>query len=202
MNLPLTGRLAGMMALALALTGCVDETISISVKSEAEARGALTRTVAASAYSGMKSGPEAALGSSFCNSQYGGVLVENANGSATCTITNEGKFADLQFDGSEVIHFDSAGAGLVRVSFPMNVVSKRSAMPMAEEDEAGPQFRARIAPQLAGHYLTLHVDGGMVLDTNMTPAMDGLSAEERISMIDMLSGTKFPDAFYAIVQVK
>jgi hypothetical protein len=124
MKFEMIGRLAGVVALTLGLAGCIDVTMDVKVKNPAEAEATMTQTIGAQFYpmikaSAAKAGDAAGGDASFCGKKDGGTLVENADGSATCTITRAGKFADLAFEqGKEQIKFTAAGPGLVRVAFP------------------------------------------------------------------------------------
>ena len=129
MNVQIIGRLAGALALTIGLAGCIDVTMDVKVKSETEAQGTMIQTISAQFYPMIKASAKSDSGSStsddFCKKDDNGVLVENADGSATCTVTKEGKFADLGFDdGKEQVNFTSAGPGLVKVSFPTAEFSK------------------------------------------------------------------------------
>jgi hypothetical protein len=151
---------------------------------------------------------------SFCKQEDGGTLVENADGSATCTIVKQGKFADLGFDdGKEKVNFTSAGPGLVKVSFPtaefsegLNKATAGAGTPGAADDAktkaAMEQMKVAMTTYFAGHFLTIRIDGGEITDTNLTLAADKQSAETKIPFTDIISGTtKLPAELYAVVKV-
>ena len=100
------GRLGGILALTLALAGCVDVTMDVKVRNAAEAQVTMTQVISAQFYPMIKASKSSEAGASsddFCKNEDGGTLVENADGSATCTITKSGKFADLGFDDARFV---------------------------------------------------------------------------------------------------
>lgn len=217
MKLGLIGRAAGALALSLSLAGCIDVTMDVKVKSETEAQGTMTQVVSAQFYPMIKasaSSDASKSASSFCQKEDGGTLVENADGSATCTITKEGKFADLGFDnGKEQVKFTSAGPGLVRVAFPTDEFQKgldaaansgdaASTTDDAQTKAAEAQMKAAMGAYFAGHFLTIRISGGEITESNMTIAADKQSAEDKIPFTDILAGTaKLPPELYAVVKV-
>lgn len=210
------GRLAGALALTVSLAGCIDATVDVTVQSETEAQAVMTQTIGAQFYPMIKAGASAETGEdadSFCGKADGGTLVENADGSATCTITKQGKFADLAFDGNKALTFTAAGPGLVRVAFPTGEFAKgldaatraggAAAGADADAKAAQEQMKAMMTAYFAGHFLTVKVGGGEITDSNMTVAPDRRSAEEKIAFTDILAGTaKLPPELYAVVKVK
>ncbi|HVX81879.1 MAG TPA: hypothetical protein VHB23_10905 [Devosiaceae bacterium] len=220
MTLKMIGRLAGAVALTMALAGCIDMTMDVKVKNESEAQGVMSTTVGAQFYpmikANMKSdaGSDASKSDDFCSKDEGGVLVENADGSATCTVTKEGKFADLVFDkGDEQIKFTSPGPGLVRVSFPTDEFQKgldaattggdeSASSEDADAKAATEQMKTAMIAYFAGHFLTIRIEGAEVTESNMTISDDKKSAEQKIPFTDIMSGTaKLPDELYAVVKV-
>lgn len=218
MRLGMIGRAAGALVLGLSLAGCIDVTMDVKVKSETEAQGTMTQVVSAQFYPMIKAsatGDAAKSADSFCRKEDGGTLVENADGSATCTVTKEGKFADLGFDnGKEQVKFTSAGPGLVRVAFPTDEFQKgldaaansgsdaTASADDAQAKAAAEQMKTAMAAYFAGHFLTIRIDGGEITDSNMTIAPDKQSAEDKIAFTDILAGTaKLPPELYAVVKV-
>jgi len=221
MKLQMIGRLAGAMALTMALAGCIDVTMDVNVKSETDAQAVMATTIGAQFYPMLKASKTADSSTSkdddFCKKDDGGVLVENADGSATCTVTKDGKFADLAFDsGKEQVKFASAGPGLVRVSFPTeefqkgldaatNKGSGDASAASADDAQAkatAEQMKAAMGAYFAGHFLTIKIEGGEITESNMTIADDKKSAENKIAFTDILAGTaKLPPELYAIVKV-
>jgi hypothetical protein len=52
-----------------------------------------------------------------------------------------------------------------------------------------------------GHALTFRVRGNDIVETNMTEASDGKSAETVVPFIDIINGTaNLPDELYAVVK--
>lgn len=208
------GRIAGAVALAVALAGCVDVTMDVKVKNEAEAEGTMTQTISAQFYPMLKASKASDESSGdFCSREDGGTLVENADGSATCTIAKAGKFADLGFDDDkEKLSFTSAGPGLVRVAFPTDefqqgIDAAASAGQAADDEDAQSkaaeaQMKTAMTAYFAGHFLTLKIEGGEITESNMTIAPDKRSAEEKIPFTDIIGGTaKLPKELYAVVKV-
>lgn len=220
MSCKMVGRLAGVLALTIGLAGCIDVTMDVKVKNEAEAKGTMTTLVSAQFYPMIKatktegsSDVEKTAGD-FCSAKENGKLVENADGSATCTITKEGKFADLAFDnGKQQIKFTSAGPGLVRVAFPTSEFSNGlnaaasdgstdASSDEAQTKAAADQMKQAMTTYFAGHFLTLRIEGGEITDSNMTIAADKQSAEDKIAFTDIIGGTaKLPPEVYAVVKV-
>jgi len=218
MTLQIIGRLAGTLALTVALAGCIDVTMDVKVKNATDATGTMTQTIAAQFYPMIKANASSdSSGNGFCAAKDKGTLVENSDGSATCTIVKDGKFADLAFDdGKESVTFTSPGPGLVRVAWPTKELSSgldaaasgsaaggaSGAASDAEAKKAADQMKAAMGAYFAGHFLTLSVSGGEITDTNMTLAADKQSASDKIPFTDLLNGTaKFPDELYAVVKV-
>ena len=204
MRLQTIGRLAGVLALTIGLAGCIDVTMDVKVKSETEAQGTMVQTIAAQFYPMIKaSATSDSKTDGFCTGKDGGKLVENSDGSGTCTITKDGKFADLAFDdGKETVKFTSAGPGLVRVAFPTAEFSSGLNAAGGADDNASDaeakknaeQMKAAMGAYFAGHFLTIKIEGGEITDTNMTLSADKLSAEDKIAFTDLLNGTaKLPD---------
>lgn len=221
MTLQIIGRLAGALALTVTLAGCIDVTMDVKVKNATEATGTMTQTIAAQFYPMIKASSKSTDASSsdgFCTAKEGGKLTENADGSATCTIVKDGKFADLSFDnGKESVTFTSPGPGLVRVAWPTKELSSgindaaagggatgdaSGAASDADAKKAADQMKAAMGAYFAGHFLTLSVGGGEITDSNMTVAADKQSASEKIPFTDLLNGTvKLPDELFAVVKV-
>ena len=213
MRLQTIGRLAGILALTMALAGCIDVTMDVKVKSETEAQGTMVQTIAAQFYPMIKaSATSDSKTDGFCVGKDGGTLVENSDGSGTCTITKDGKFADLSFDnGKETVKFTSAGPGLVRVAFPTAEFSSGLNAAGAGGDENSSdaeakknaeQMKAAMGAYFAGHFLTIKIEGGQITDTNMTLSADKQSAENKIAFTDLLNGTaRLPAELYAVVKV-
>jgi hypothetical protein len=220
MTVHLLGRLAGILLLTATLAGCIDITMDVQVQNDKTAKGVMTQVMSAQVYPMLKASKTADKSSTsdFCSE---GQLTENADGSASCVISKEGPFADLSFDqGKENVKFTSPGPGLVRVAFPTAEMTKgltgamsgmgaaaaggdpaKPADPEAAKQEE--QMKQMMAAYFDGHFLTLKVSGGEITDTNMTPAADKQSAEQKIPFTDLINGTtKLPEELFAVVRVK
>jgi hypothetical protein len=217
MTLHIIGRLAGVLALTVGLAGCIDVSMDIKVKSPTEAQATMTQTIGAQFYPMLKaSAKDKDSGDdSFCAGNDKGTLTENADGSATCVIVKEGKFADLGMDeNDEKLMFTSPGPGLVRVAFPTKDLSSgitdaakgedaASAGQDADSKAAEEQMKQMMVAYFAGHFLTLKVSGGEITDSNMTIAPDKQSAEDKIAFDELINGTaKLPEELYAVVKVQ
>jgi hypothetical protein len=202
MTLHVLGRLAGAAALTLALAGCIDVSMDVEVTSETTAKGTMTQVMSAQVYPMIKASAEEGGDTStegFCDK---GELTENADGSATCVITEEGAFADLTFDqkeGEESVTFTSVGPGLVRIAF--NTKDMAGDVTEGGGEDMDAEAKAMMEAYFVGHFLTLSVKGGEITDTNMTLAEDKMSAETKIEFVALLNGeADLPDELYAIVR--
>ncbi len=195
-------RLAGMLVLAGALAGCIDAKVDVAVTSMTTAKAVMTQVMAPEFYTMVKTnaaqaGTDAPAEDEFCAK---GELTENADGSATCVLTEEGPFAGLTMGNAQkTITFTPAGPGLVRVALP--TVDMKSEIGVDEGmDEETKQM---IEAFFKGHGITLHFSGLEVTDTNMTLAPDRKSAEQMIPFLDLINGTaNLPDELYAVVRVQ
>src|SRR5690606_34652956 len=119
-----------------------------------------------------------AISSNFCDE---GTLVETGDGGATCTFSKEGAFADLSLsdDSDEPSAvFTNPSPGLVRVAFPTAGLRDE----LGAEEATDPETQQMMQAFFTGHTLTFRVGGGTVVDTNMTPAEDGRSAETVVKL--------------------
>lgn len=203
MKLPLIGRFAGVALIALGLSGCIDMSVDVEVLTPTTARGTMTQTMSAEVYPMIKANKpaegEESGDDAFCAE---GTLTENADGSATCVMVEEGPFADITFDsepGEEGVRFSSAGPGLVRVAF--DTADMEGDLSASGGEQMDEETRKMMEAYFQGHFITLKVSGGQITETNMTKAGDGLSAETKISFVDLLNGkADLPDELYAIVK--
>jgi len=210
------GRIAGIVALTAALAGCMDVTGEIEVTSETTGKATSIITMGAEFYPMIKQMQEAAKAGgddasmksedNFCKEE-GDVLVENADGSATCTSVKEGALADImtgQGPNSDA-KVTVVSPGVVRVAFSTEEMSSQLASgPGGAEGAAGSaedeQTKAMLAAYFKGHNATLRIKGKKVIDTNMTLGDDGTSAEVVIPFTDLLNGTTdLPKELYAVV---
>ena len=193
-------RTALAAGLALGLAGCIDAKVDIEVLSETDARATLTQDMGADFYSMVKMSAEEAdeADDAFCAE---GTLSENADGSATCVIVEEGPFAELNLgeDGEEPgVTFTRAGPGLVRVALDTSDM----AADIGAEEEMDEETRQMMQAFFLGHAITVRIGGGIVTETNMDKAEDG-AAETVIPFLDIINGTvDLPDELYAVVRVR
>lgn len=197
MHLNLFGKLAGGVILALGLSGCVDVDVDVALTSASTARATMTQTMGAEIYAMAKtSADEAGNGEpGFCDE---GDLVENADGSATCSIVEEGPFADLDLGQDEGgMRFAEAGPGLVRMALPTADMTAE----MGIEDDMDAETRQMVTAFFEGHDITISFSGAEVVETNMSRAADGRSASQVIPMLDLINGTlDLPEELYAVVR--
>jgi hypothetical protein len=200
MSLNLFGRVAGILALTVGLAGCMDVTMEIDVQSETNGKATTTSVMGADIYAMMKSGAagESSDSEGFCKEK-GATLTENADGSATCVLVVEGAFADL--NGAEAkddgAKFEVVSPGVVKVSFTTE--DMKGELGTEGQDE---ETKAMMQQFFEGHAITIRIKGKEVIDTNMTKAGDGKSAEIVIPFLDLINGTvELPPELYATVKV-
>lgn len=197
MGLNIIGKLAATLALGASLAGCIDADVDVAITSQTTARATMTQTMGADFYAMVKMSAESGETGSdeFCAE---GDLTENADGSATCVITEEGPFADLSMgEGEEAMVFAPAGPGLVRVTLPTAKMTSE----MGVEEEMDADTRQMIEAFFAGHAITIRVSGAEVVETNMSLAADKRSAEQVLPFLDLINGTAdLPDELFAVVR--
>jgi hypothetical protein len=199
MRLTTIGKSAAMLLLGAGLAGCIDATVDVEVTSETTARATLTQVMAADFYAMVKmsaDGGETAPEDEFCAE---GQLTEEADGSATCVVVEEGPFADLAIgEGQDAIAFTAAGPGLVRVSLP---TEEMKAEVGAEDEELDAETRQMVEAFFAGHTILVRFSGAEVIETNMTLSADGRSAEQAIDFLELIDGTAdLPDELFAVIR--
>ena len=197
MSLKILGRLAGVLALTIGLAGCIDVTMDIEIQSETTGKSTTTSVMGADFYAMAKSGDQSG-DDGFCKEK-GATLTENADGSATCVLIVEGAFADL--NGAEAkddgAKFEVVSPGVVKVSFTTE--DMKGELGTEGQDE---ETKAMMQQFFEGHSITIRIKGKEVLDTNMTKAGDGKSAEIVIPFLDLINGTvELPPELYATVKV-
>lgn len=198
MNLKILGRLAGVLALTASLAGCIDMTAELEVKSETAGKATTTMTMGKEFYPMIKQmaeAPDAKADEAFCKDE-GDVLVENADGSATCTSVKEGDLTALSSPDSptEDATYTVVSPGVVRVAFK---TEKMSGEVTKDQDE---QTKAMMQQYFAGHTATIRIKGKKITDTNMTLSADGTSSEIVIPFTELFDGTaKLPAELYAVV---
>jgi hypothetical protein len=198
MNFKLFSRVGGIVLLAAGLAGCIDVTMDLEILSDTTARATTTSTMGADFYAMAKAGMAADSDGSdgFCQEE-GSVLTENADGSATCVLVEEGPFADLEVaEGEDAATFEVVSPGVVRVSFSTEDI--KGEIGAAQQDEETKQMMQAF---FEGHAITMRISGRQVVDTNMTIANGGKSAEMVIPFLDLINGTlELPEELYATVR--
>lgn len=196
MNFSILGRIAGTVLLAGGLAGCIDVAMDIEVLSETTGRATTTSTMGAEFYAMAKSGM-ASEGATegFCQEE-GATLTENADGSATCVLTVEGSFAELDLgEGEDGAKFEVVRPGVVRVSFSTAELKGELGTDMQDEET-----KEMMKAFFEGNAITIRVLGKKVTDTNMDLAQDGKSAETVIPFLALIEGTlELPEELYAVV---
>ncbi len=197
MSVKLLGKLAATALLAAGLVGCIDVNIEVAITSPTTAKATMIQVMSADVYAMVKMGAEGEEPGedSFCAE---GDLVENADGSATCTIVEEGNFADLDLGQDEGgMSFTEAGPGLVRVALPTADMKAE----LGAEDDMDEETRQMVEAFFAGRTMTIAVSGAEVVETNMTLSGDRTRAEQVIPMLDLINGaTALPDELFAVVR--
>lgn len=197
MPINMFGKLAGIAALALGLAACVDVNIDVALTSTTTARATMTQTMSADLYGMVKMQAEGAESEEpgFCDE---GTLTENTDGSATCSIIEEGPFADLDLGQNEGgMSFADAGPGLVRIALPTAEMTSE----LGVDEQMDEETRQMVLAFFEGHNITVSFSGAEVVDTNMTRAADGKSASQAIPMTGLINGTlDIPAELYAVVR--
>ncbi len=197
MHFNLFGKLAGVAALALGLSACVDVDIDVALTSATTARATMTQTMSADLYAMVKMSEESGESqeAGFCDE---GTLTENADGTATCSIVEEGPFADLDLGQDEGgMTFTEAGPGLVRIALPTADMTSE----LGVDDEMDEETKQMMLAFFEGHNITVTFTGTEITDTNMTRAADGKSVSHVIPMLDLINGTlELPTELYAVVR--
>lgn len=200
MTLQFFRRLAGIVGLTLGLAGCIDVTMDIEVLSETTGKATTTSVMGADFYAMVKAGAaggEAKTEDGFCQ-EAGAQLTENADGSATCVLTVEGQFADLDLgEGEEAgATFTVVSPGVVKVAFKTE--DMKGALGTEGQDE---QTKQMMVAFFEGKAITIRIRGKEVTDTNMTLSADKTSAEIVIPFLDLINGTlELPGELYATVK--
>ena len=195
MTLQFLGRLAGVLALTVGLAGCMDITMDIEVKSETEGKATTTSVMGADFYAMAKAGAGSEDSEGFCEEE-GAKLTENADGSATCVLTAEGTFAELDLGEDDSASFTVVSPGVVRVAFKTE--DMKGELGTDGQDE---ETKKMMEAFFEGHAITIRIGGREVIETNMTLAGDKKSAETVIPFLDLINGTlDLPDELFAVVK--
>ncbi|WP_375452359.1 hypothetical protein [uncultured Devosia sp.] len=202
MGLQSAGRLAGILVLAAGLAGCLDAKVDIAVTSPTTARAVMTQEMGADFYAMIKTNAAEAKSDTAADGEFcaTGTLTENADGSATCVIIENGPFAELTLGNEKkTVTFTPAGPGLVRVALPTVEMKGEIGVDDAMDEET----RQMIEAIFTGHAITLRFSGREVTDTNMALSPDRTAAEQVIPFLDLINGTvALPDELYAVVRVQ
>jgi hypothetical protein len=198
MNFSLFGKVAGALALTVALAGCIDVTMDIEVQSETAGKATMTSVMGKDFYAMVKASAESSdtssSGEGFCEED-DGVLTELPDGSAQCVQVKEGQLSEITEGGDGGPTFTVVSPGVVRVGFKTTDMTSE-----ITEDAQDEETKAMMAAFFEGHFITMRVGGKRVTDTNMTLAADGASAEVKIPFLDLINGTAdVPEEFYAVV---
>jgi len=157
----------------------------------------MTQVMSADVYSMVKMSAESGQeqDDSFCAE---GELTENGDGSATCIITEEGNFADLDLGQDEGgMTFTEAGPGLVRVALPTADMQAE----LGGEDDMDEQTRQMVEAFFEGRTMTIGISGAEIVETNMTISDDKTRAEQVIDMLALINGDAgLPDELFAVVR--
>ena len=197
MSVKLLGKLAATALLAAGLVGCIDVNIEVAITSPTTAKATMTQVMGADVYAMVKMSAEGEASSedSFCAE---GELVENADGSATCTIIEEGEFSALdlgQEDGG--MTFTEVSPGVIRVALPTADMQAE----LGAEDDMDEETRQMVEAFFEGRTMTIVISGAEIVETNMTVAADGKSAEQVIPLLDLINGAAdLPDEIFAVVR--
>ncbi|SMQ85745.1 hypothetical protein SAMN06295905_3035 [Devosia lucknowensis] len=197
MSVKLLGKLAATALLAAGLSGCIDIDVEVAITSPTTARATMTQVMSADIYAMVKMNAEgqAIDEDSFCAD---GDITENADGSATCVMVEEGAFADLdlgQDDGG--ITFTEAGPGLVRVALPTAQMKAE----LGAEEQMDEETRQMVEAFFEGRTMTVIISGAEIVESNMTVAGDRRSAEQVIPLLDLINGdVDLPDEVFAVVR--
>jgi hypothetical protein len=202
-------KLAAVVALTGALAGCMDVSTELDIQSETTGKATTSVTIGKEFYPMIKQMAASAKAagstdtaatssdptSDFCKEE-GDVLVENADGSGTCTSVKEGEFAKLTEGGNgpnEDASFTVVSPGVVKVSFKTDEMTTQ----VTEGQDA--QQMEMMKAYFTGHNATIRIKGKKVTDTNMTLSSDGTAAEIVIPFSSLFDGSaKLPPELYAI----
>src|SRR5437868_11655969 len=173
MKFAIFGRIAGVLMLTVSLAACVDMTEEVNVTSDTTAKTTMTMTMGSDIYAMVKSSGGGSGDDKFCGKD-GEKLTENADGTATCTMEEEGKFADLKLEeGDSKPTFTVVSPGVVKVSLP----TAGMAGSLGGKDTTDAQQQAMMQKMFDGHFVTLVISGKSIGDTNMTLSDDKTSAQ-------------------------
>jgi hypothetical protein len=202
MKLGWAKRTGGLLAVVLALSGCVDVKLDVAVEDGDKVTGTMVQVMDADTYAMFKAGTTGRRGGKDFCMETGAVLVETADGGATCTIVRDGTWSRLAFNEArhkETISVAPNGDGEVRVAFPVSEMVSA----LANKKQLDEQARSMLVAMFQGHTLTLTVSGGDIVETNMDVQIGARAAEKTIDFLDLLNDApNLPKEYYAVVRVK
>ncbi len=207
MNVWFIARLAAMVGMVMAVAGCVDAKVDIALTSATTATATMTQVMEPKFYA-MVEPPSANIDHQSGDSEpidadhfcARGRLIENADGSATCIIHQEGLFATLKLGcDDQMILFTSVGPDLVRVALPIASMARQVGANASDDEDARQMNEAFFS----GHTVTVRFSGLEVVDTNMSLSSDNTFAEQTVQFLDLINKTgNLPPELFAVVRVK
>ncbi|WP_236020878.1 hypothetical protein [Devosia sediminis] len=197
MSVKFLGKLGATALLAAGLAGCIDVNIEVAITSPTTAKATMTQVMGADVYAMVKMSAEGENTGedSFCAE---GELTENADGSATCTIVEEGAFADLDLGQDEGgMTFTEVSPGVVRVALPTSDMQAE----LGAEDDMDEETRQMVEAFFEGRNMTIAISGAEIVESNMTISGDRKKAEQVIPLLDLIKGAAdLPAEIYAVVR--
>ncbi|MBD8066296.1 hypothetical protein IC608_12530 [Devosia sp. PTR5] len=197
MRLLSLGKIVATLALAAALSACLDATVDVALTSPGAARVSIVETMGADFYAMLdtEAGKDEGDGAEYC---LHGRLRLDGDGSAICTQVEEGAFETLAATRRDPgLAFTPAGPNRVRISLPLALLREEIGAGEATDSEG----RETIAALFAGRTLTIRFSGKSIVATNMDPADDGKSAQRVLPFLDLINGTgDLPKTLYAVVE--
>lgn len=187
---------AAALGLASTLTACFDMELDVNVTGVDTVAATMTMSVSKQVadMAQIKSAD-----STFCD---GNGQITETDTAIVCTETKEGSFADVfpaGASGEPQPTIEDVGSRQVKVTFPTSDLNQQLGGGGTDSDE---QTKAMMKQMFAGHAITIKVSGGTIVDTNMTKAEDGQSAQLVINLEELVTGTvSLPDKAYAVVQL-
>ncbi len=166
-------------------------TSDVYVTSSTTAKATVTSTMSSEVYGMFKGSDDEA----FC-AELDSILTENADGSATCVVS-EGSFAELDFDdeGSRPV-FTTNPDGTVRIA----IATEGMLGDFGDADDA--ETAEMMKALFDGHFLTLRFGGADIVDSNMERAPDSASyVEMKLPFLGLLDGSlALPSELYAVIR--
>lgn len=203
MTFQIFGKVAGVLALTVALAGCIDMTMDIDVQSETTGKATVTTQMGADFYPMVKAGAaEQQTGEEgFCKED-GAQLTENADGSATCVVVTEGALETLTAsEGDDGAKFTVVSPGVVRAALSTADMKSDMSETTGSAEEMDEETKKMMEAMFAGHTITIRFRGKEITDSNMTVSADKTTAEVVIPFTDLINGTStLPDEVYAVIK--